>query len=175
MQCHSITAARGCAAGAPGISPVCAHDWPRWTAISQYGAMLAARLDELLIDHAQTIKSLAMREHKSERSIRMTVSLAFVSPSWRKPHWRVSALSATTAARSAFDCPGPHSRRSAICWGPDGDVRGQPSCEDFPGSPFYISGSLQGRRKINSEPRVPEWRARRWRRTTARSSNGLAC
>jgi site-specific DNA recombinase len=37
-------------------------------------------LDELLFDPAQTIESLAMREHKSERSIRMTVSLAFVSP-----------------------------------------------------------------------------------------------
>ena len=37
-------------------------------------------LNELLIDPAQTIESLAMREHKSERSIRMTVSLAFVSP-----------------------------------------------------------------------------------------------
>ncbi len=47
-------------------------------------------LDELLIDPAQTIESLAMREHKSERSIRMTVSLAFVSPSWQKPRWRVA-------------------------------------------------------------------------------------
>ena len=37
-------------------------------------------LDELLMDPAQTIESLAMREHKSERSIRMTVSLAFISP-----------------------------------------------------------------------------------------------
>ena len=37
-------------------------------------------LDELLIEPAQTIESFAMREHKSERSIRMTVSLAFVSP-----------------------------------------------------------------------------------------------
>ena len=37
-------------------------------------------LDELLIDPAQTIGSLAMREHKSERSIWMTVSLAFLSP-----------------------------------------------------------------------------------------------
>jgi len=37
-------------------------------------------LDELLIDPAQTIESLAMREHKSERSIRMTMSLAFISP-----------------------------------------------------------------------------------------------
>ena len=37
-------------------------------------------LDELLIDPAQTIELLAMREHKSERSIRMTVSLAFISP-----------------------------------------------------------------------------------------------
>jgi site-specific DNA recombinase len=41
-------------------------------------------LDELLIDPAQTIESLAMREHKSERSIRMTVSLAFVSPALAK-------------------------------------------------------------------------------------------
>ena len=37
-------------------------------------------LDELLVDPAQTIESLAMREYKSERSIRMTMSLAFVSP-----------------------------------------------------------------------------------------------
>ena len=46
------------------------------------GALRDARcwLDELLIDPAQTIESLATREHKSERSIRMTVSLAFVSP-----------------------------------------------------------------------------------------------
>jgi site-specific DNA recombinase len=46
------------------------------------GALRDARrwLDELLIDPAQTIESLAVREHKSERSIRMTVSLAFVSP-----------------------------------------------------------------------------------------------
>jgi site-specific DNA recombinase len=46
------------------------------------GALRDARrwLDELLIDPAQTIESLAMREHKSERSIRMTMSLAFVCP-----------------------------------------------------------------------------------------------
>jgi len=46
------------------------------------GALRDARrwLDELLVDPAQTIESLTMREHKSERSIRMTVSLAFVSP-----------------------------------------------------------------------------------------------
>ena len=46
------------------------------------GAFRDARrwLGELLIDLAQTIESLAMREHKSERSIRMTVSLAVVSP-----------------------------------------------------------------------------------------------
>ncbi len=31
-----------------------------------------------------------MREHKSERSIRMTVSLASSRPSWRKPRWRVA-------------------------------------------------------------------------------------
>ena len=56
------------------------------------GALLDARrwLGELLIDPAQTIESLAMREHKSERSIRMTVSLAFVSPVLAKPRWRVA-------------------------------------------------------------------------------------
>ena len=37
-------------------------------------------LDELLFDPAQTIESLAIREGKSERSIRMTLSLAFISP-----------------------------------------------------------------------------------------------
>jgi site-specific DNA recombinase len=35
-------------------------------------------LDELLIDPVQTIESLAMREHKSERSVRMTMSLASI-------------------------------------------------------------------------------------------------
>jgi hypothetical protein len=46
------------------------------------GASRDARhwLDGLLIDSAQTIESLAMRERKRERSIRMTVSFAFVSP-----------------------------------------------------------------------------------------------
>ena len=37
-------------------------------------------LDELLVDPTQTIESLAVREGKSERSIRMTLSLAFISP-----------------------------------------------------------------------------------------------
>ncbi len=37
-------------------------------------------LDELLVDPTQTIESLAIRESKSERSIRMTLSLAFMSP-----------------------------------------------------------------------------------------------
>ena len=37
-------------------------------------------LDELLVDPTQTIESLAIREGKSERSIRMTLSLAFMSP-----------------------------------------------------------------------------------------------
>ena len=37
-------------------------------------------LDELLVDPTQTIKSLAIREGKSERSIRMTLTLAFMSP-----------------------------------------------------------------------------------------------
>ena len=40
------------------------HDAHRW-------------LDELLFDPAQTIESLAIREGKNERSIRMTLSLAF--------------------------------------------------------------------------------------------------
>jgi site-specific DNA recombinase len=37
-------------------------------------------LDELLHDPTQTIELLAVREGKSERSIRMTLSLAFISP-----------------------------------------------------------------------------------------------
>ena len=37
-------------------------------------------LDELLSDPAKSIESLAVREGKSERSIRMTLSLAFLSP-----------------------------------------------------------------------------------------------
>ena len=37
-------------------------------------------LDELLVDPTQTIESLAIREGKSERSIRMKLSLAFMSP-----------------------------------------------------------------------------------------------
>ena len=37
-------------------------------------------LDELLSDPTQSIESLAVRESKSERSIRMTLSLAFLSP-----------------------------------------------------------------------------------------------
>jgi site-specific DNA recombinase len=37
-------------------------------------------LDELISDPHQTIEVIAAREHKSERSIRMTLSLAFVAP-----------------------------------------------------------------------------------------------
>jgi site-specific DNA recombinase len=37
-------------------------------------------LDELLTDSKRTIESIAVRESKSERSIRMTLSLAFLSP-----------------------------------------------------------------------------------------------
>ena len=37
-------------------------------------------LDELLFDPTQTVESLGVRESKSERSSRMTLSLAFVSP-----------------------------------------------------------------------------------------------
>ncbi len=37
-------------------------------------------LDELLCDPRQTLKTLASREGKTERSIRMTVSLAFLAP-----------------------------------------------------------------------------------------------
>ncbi|HME83320.1 MAG TPA: hypothetical protein VKG91_01905 [Roseiarcus sp.] len=38
------------------------------------------RLDELLSDPRQTLEALASREGKTERSIRMTVSLAFLAP-----------------------------------------------------------------------------------------------
>ena len=37
-------------------------------------------LDELIMDPNQTIELIAASEHKSERSIRMTLSLAFVAP-----------------------------------------------------------------------------------------------
>jgi hypothetical protein len=37
-------------------------------------------LDELIMDPDQTIELIAVRERKSERSIRMTLSLAFVAP-----------------------------------------------------------------------------------------------
>jgi site-specific DNA recombinase len=37
-------------------------------------------LHELLTDHRLTLESLASREDKSERSIRMTLSLAFLAP-----------------------------------------------------------------------------------------------
>jgi site-specific DNA recombinase len=37
-------------------------------------------LDELIKDPHQTIEVIAAREHKSERSIRMTLSLVFVAP-----------------------------------------------------------------------------------------------
>ena len=37
-------------------------------------------LDELLSDPRQTLESLAMREGKTERSLRMTLSLAFLAP-----------------------------------------------------------------------------------------------
>ncbi len=38
------------------------------------------RLDELLLDPSQTVETIAVRERRSERSIRMTLSLAFISP-----------------------------------------------------------------------------------------------
>ena len=37
-------------------------------------------LDELLSDPRQTLETLASREGRTERSIRMTVSLAFLAP-----------------------------------------------------------------------------------------------
>jgi site-specific DNA recombinase len=37
-------------------------------------------LDDLVMDHNQTIELIAAREGKSERSIRMTLSLAFIAP-----------------------------------------------------------------------------------------------
>jgi hypothetical protein len=60
-------------------------------------------LHELLIDPAQTIESLAMREHKSERSIRMTVSLAFVFP--RSGASGTGGSPSTRVQRQAADRP----------------------------------------------------------------------
>lgn len=37
-------------------------------------------LDELIADPCQTIEMIAAREHRSPRSLRMTLSLAFLSP-----------------------------------------------------------------------------------------------
>jgi site-specific DNA recombinase len=37
-------------------------------------------LDQLLFDPVQTLESIAVREGKTERSIRMTLSLAFLDP-----------------------------------------------------------------------------------------------
>jgi hypothetical protein len=37
-------------------------------------------LEELLSDPRQTLESLALREHKTDRSIRMPLSLAFLAP-----------------------------------------------------------------------------------------------
>ena len=37
-------------------------------------------LDELLCDPTQTLEALALREGKTDRSIRMTLSLAFLAP-----------------------------------------------------------------------------------------------
>jgi hypothetical protein len=42
-------------------------------------------LDELLIEPNQTIELIAARESKNERSIRMILSLAFLSPDIVKP------------------------------------------------------------------------------------------
>jgi site-specific DNA recombinase len=41
-------------------------------------------LEELTMDSNQTIQALAAREGKTERSIRMTLSLAFLSPTLAK-------------------------------------------------------------------------------------------
>jgi site-specific DNA recombinase len=65
-------------------------------------------LDELLCDRAQTIESLAARAGKSERSIRMTLSLAFISP---------------VLAEAAMEGRLPRGQRQAPDPPPDGVVR----------------------------------------------------
>jgi hypothetical protein len=52
----------------------------RETVSSRHCATLAAGSTNSLSDPTQTIESLAVRAGKSERSIRMTLSLAFTSP-----------------------------------------------------------------------------------------------
>jgi hypothetical protein len=47
--------------------------------------------------------ALAAREGKSERSIRMTLSLVFISPSWRKPRCRV-VFHADSASNDLSTC-----------------------------------------------------------------------
>jgi site-specific DNA recombinase len=48
-------------------------------------ATLIRWLDELVSEPLQTLESLALRERKTERSIRMTLSLAFLAPDIVKP------------------------------------------------------------------------------------------
>ena len=60
-------------------------------------------LDELLVDPTQTIELLAIREGKSERSIRMTLSLAFMSPALAPPR----SIGKREASASASPSRGP--------------------------------------------------------------------
>ena len=63
-------------------------------------------LDELLTDPAQTIELLAMREDKSERSIRMTLSLAFISLALRVGvHIQRSPFGIQVSEKSAPQAP----------------------------------------------------------------------
>ena len=61
-------------------------------------------LDELLSDPLQTLESLALREGKTERSIRMTLSLAFLAPGHRQGRSRgtpAARLRSQTSRRSS--------------------------------------------------------------------------
>ena len=59
--------------------------------------------DELIRDSSRTIESIAAREKKTERSIRMTLSLAFLSPGPRQGCDRGTAV--PRLWRQAFDGP----------------------------------------------------------------------
>ena len=80
-------------------------------------------LDELLVDPTQTIESLAIREGKSERSIRMTLSLAFMSPALAEAAHGGGLLAGIGAGSRLFDQAGQGRPRSPA----DGRERPDPS------------------------------------------------
>jgi hypothetical protein len=70
-------------------------------------------LDELMSDPRQTLESLALREDKTDRSIRMTLSLAFLAPASSRPQSR-AVCEGTRRPRMTYETrsSAPQSARS---------------------------------------------------------------